>query len=261
MGCMCTHPPDIWFFLLALLVARRCGLSSGAPTTGLGLSAPRTCGCVGCPLFLWLWLEPLLHFSAVEFSRCLHCRAHRHGLQRSPGRSQAPLLSATVAATGVRSSSPTPLPKRAPHRRASQPVRGSVAQELSGMMLGAVSGSASKCCPPLLPESMRLSGSSTSTLPATRGPGRGVAWPFSQVLPRAPLASRVSSPVLPRPRASGGSADAPSRTGASKRKSLGAEDVLRDSIGGNVAATRVCVCANSGCIGMWFNACFTTCPT
>ena len=144
---------------------------------------------------LWLWLEPLLHFSAVEFSRCLHCRAHRHGLQRSPGRSQAPLLSATVAATGVRSSSPTPLPKRGPHRRASQPVRGSVARELSGMMLGAVSGSASKCCPPLLPESMRLSGSSTSTLPATCGPGRGVAGPSARNPPSATGLARVFSSV------------------------------------------------------------------
>ena len=32
-------PPDIRFFLLLLLVARRCGLSSEAPA-GLGLSAP-----------------------------------------------------------------------------------------------------------------------------------------------------------------------------------------------------------------------------
>ena len=212
---MCTLPPDIWFFLLTLLVARRCGLSSGASTTGLASRHPELAVVLVVRSFhctyslLWLWLEPLLHFSAVEFSRCLHCRAHRHGLQRSPGRSQAPLLSATVAAAGVRSSSPTPLPKRAPHRRASQPVRGSVAREFPGLMLAAVSGSASKCCPPLLPESMRLSGSSTSTFPATRGPGRGVAWPSARYLPerhwpracllqccraRAPAVARLTLP-------------------------------------------------------------------
>ena len=42
-----AHPPDIWFFLLVLLGARRCGLSFDAPTAGLGLSAPRPCVCVG----------------------------------------------------------------------------------------------------------------------------------------------------------------------------------------------------------------------
>ena len=45
--------------------------------------------------------------------------------------------------------------------------------------------------------------------------------------------------MVPRPRASGGSADAPSRTCANKRESLGAKDSLPHSTGGNVAATRV----------------------
>ena len=186
------------------------------------------------------------------------CRAHRHrvssGVQdvlasASAAPVQVPLLSATVAGMSTRSRSPTPLPTRAPHRRASDPGRGSGARERSGLLLGAVSGLASKCCPPLPPECMRLSDCSTSGRPAARGPGRGGAGPLASHLPEPkffPLSSftvdgcatRVSSPPLPCPRFSGGSADAPSRSCANKRKSLGAEG-LPDSIGGNVAATLV----------------------
>ena len=62
----------------------------------------------------------------------------------------------------------------------------------------------------------------------------------AHLLPKAaPLPSRVCPPVVPRPRASGGSVDAPSRTRAHKRESLGAKDSLPHSTGGNVAATRV----------------------
>ena len=104
---------------------------------------------------------------------------------------QAPLLSATVAAMGAWSRSPIPLPNRAPHRRVSEPARGSVAREFCGALLGAVSGSASKCCPPLPPECMRLSGSSTSAPPAANGPGPGGAGPLASYLtePKFPLSS------------------------------------------------------------------------
>ena len=51
------------------------------------------------------------------------------------------------------------------------------------------------------------------------------------------MVSRVSSPVLPRPCASGGSADAPAHL--RKRGSRGVEDGLFDSTGGNVTTTRV----------------------
>ena len=37
--------------LLVLLVARLCGLTTGAPTAGLGFSAPRSRGRAGWPLF------------------------------------------------------------------------------------------------------------------------------------------------------------------------------------------------------------------
>ena len=59
------HPPDIWFFLLVLLVARRCGLFCGAPTAGLDPSTPRTCGRVGWPLFPLhlLWLSQFARFA------------------------------------------------------------------------------------------------------------------------------------------------------------------------------------------------------
>ena len=211
-------PRDIWFFLLLLLLLfatfSRCGLSSGAPTAGLGLSAPLPCGRVGWPPFplsvlsLGVGLSlraftaglglsaplpcgrvgwppfPLDFLSCIAFPLCffqvssrraptnLHslttalCQFARlaegtntvssrvQDVLASAGFSaaatvQAPLLSATVAAMSARSRSPTPLPKRAPHRRASKPARGSVARELSGPLLGVVSGLASMCCPPL----------------------------------------------------------------------------------------------------------------
>ena len=63
---------------------------------------------------------------------------------------QAPLLSATVAAMGARSRSPTPLPKRPPHRRASEPARGPVARDLSGCWERSAAQPPS-CYPPLLP--------------------------------------------------------------------------------------------------------------
>ena len=81
------------------------------------------------------------------------------------------------------SPSPTPLPKRAPHRGASEPARAPVARELSGPLLGAVSGLTLKCCPPLLLESLRPSGSSTSARHAARGLGRGGAGPLASYLP------------------------------------------------------------------------------
>ena len=74
---------------------------------------------------------------------------------------QATPLSATVAVMGALSGSPTPLPKRAPHRRASEPAHGSHENCLARCW-EAVSGLASKCCPPLPVIPFALSGSSTA---------------------------------------------------------------------------------------------------
>ena len=137
---------------------------------GLCLSVPRPCGCVGWPLYscfrrithydrrsLSLSEDRVdhcdsfptfygSHLSAVELYQSLALAqrslvpvcpvggAHRHSVQRSPGRcrfggflggllrsvqAQAPLLSATVAAMGTPFRSSIPLPKRAPRRMSS----------------------------------------------------------------------------------------------------------------------------------------------
>ena len=72
------------------------------------------------------------------------------------------------------------------------PLCGSVARELSGPLLGPLSGLTSKCWPPLTFRSLRPSGSSTSARPATHDPCRDGAGPVSQPPPRAqvpPLSS------------------------------------------------------------------------
>ena len=229
-----------------------------------------------------LWL-PL---SAVEFLRCVHaerqrfalaqrklvpvcplCRAHRHGLQRSPGllASAGSRRLALPHQSGHQCFRPPlqlwapVLPRRLRCRsvhHTDAPLNQLVGplHENCGPLLGAVSGLASKCCP----ECMRLSGSSTSAPTAVRGPGPGSAGPMASYLPRAqvpPISShRRKLRHWPRachlqrcraPRASGGSADATSRTCGNKCKSLGAEDGLPNSTGGNVAATRVLLIAKA----------------
>ena len=182
---------------------------------GLCFSVLRPCGCVGWPLYsccrrithsdrrsLSLSEDRVghcdsfpkfygSHLSAVELCQplalaqrslvpvCPVGGAHRHVVQRSPGRcrfggflggllrsvqAQAPQLSATVAAVGTPFRSPIPLPKRAPPQRASEPARGSLAPEVSDSWLGAVSGLAYKCCPPPPSQSLEFSASSTSAL-------------------------------------------------------------------------------------------------
>ena len=85
-------------------------------------------------------LLPLLTTKTKEevVGSFLHC-AER--IDTVPSRVQDVLASAgfsascAAAPSPFHSGSPTPLPKRARHRRASEPARGSVARELSGILL------------------------------------------------------------------------------------------------------------------------------
>ena len=234
----------------------RLGLASRRPDLVVVL-AGRSSHCTYSYSLLWLWVEPLLHLSAVEFFRCLHVerqhfalaqrsfvpvcpiwRAHRHGLQRSQHRCSrpplqrwAPVLPRQLRCRNVHHTD-APLNQLVGRTRTLKPDAGS-GQRLSLQELPAAS--------PKLHAALWFLDFSSSLQPVLLvvvALGFQKATSPSPSSTAAPLASRACPLHCCRARASGGSADAPSRTCANKRKSLRAEDNFPDSIGDNVAATR-----------------------
>ena len=242
----------------------RLGLASRRPDLVVVLAgSPFHCTCS----LLWLYLEPLFSLSVVELLRCLHVERQRFALSAAlPDLPSAwtPPESRTLSLRRV-SRRPV-LSHQSRQRRCRPPLQlwapllarrlrcrnvhhtDALLNQLMGRSrtLWRVIGSGQRFSLQVLPSTSNDSFCSLwffdCSSPPARGLGRDGAGLWSQLPPRAqvhPLssftvevcatASRVSSPVLPRPRNSSGSACAPSRICAHKHHCPAAQDILYTS--------------------------------